>query len=443
MSKMNEGVPLRDSADPSDEREAPGESVVPTVPVAQTAPHPEAANPVSEAVPVVPVEASEHQSRAMTPVSFVLAVVAIYFLYKIQIVVVLLIVGIIFATAIARPVELLHRRGLGRGPAILIVYLAILGVLAGIFYLLIPPVAAEATRFARAAPDQLQTWRAALETHSNPLIRNAATRAFQMFGEQTQDGNVPVPTSAAGAALGVVSGIGGAIVSAFTLFLIAFYWISERALIKRAVASLFRASQRRRVLHLWDEVEAKLGAWIRGQLLLMAVVGVLATAAYGIMDLPFWLLLGVIAGLTEAIPNVGPVLGAIPAVLVALTVDWKLALVVVGFVTVLQLLENAVLVPRIMKGTVGLSPLTVILAILAGSEFRGVIGALLAVPIAGAISVILADALRQKHEREAAEQGRGRWFGRMFGPRPIPAAAGRGVVPSRADTGPQQDGSSR
>jgi predicted PurR-regulated permease PerM len=409
----------------------PAESVVPTVPVAHPAPHPEAENTVTEAVPVVPVETTEHQSRSLTPVSFILAVVAIYFLYKIQIVVVLLIVGIIFATAIARPVELLHRRGLGRGPAILIVYLAILGALTGVFYLLIPPLASEATRFARAAPEQIQTWRTALETNSNPLIRNAATRAFQSFGEQEEGGGVPIPSSAAGAALGVVSGIGGAIVTAFTLFLIAFYWISERSLIKRAVVSVFRPSQRRRVLHLWDEVEGKLGAWIRGQVLLMVIIGVLATAVYGIMGLPFWLLLGVIAGLTEAIPNVGPILGAIPAVLVALTVDWKLALAVVAFVTVLQLLENAVLVPRIMKGTVGLSPLTVILAILAGSEFRGVVGALLAVPIAGAISVILADALREKHEREAAEEGRGRWFGRMFGPRQIPARAGRGAdIPS-------------
>ena len=413
-------------------------SEVPTVQVAHTAPHPEGENRVSEAVPVVPVETSEHQSRGLTPASFILAVVAIYFLYKIQIVIVLLIVGVILATAITRPVELLHRRGLARGPAILVVYLAILGALTGIFYLLIPPVAAEATRFARAAPDQIQTWRTALESSSNPLIRNAATRAFQSLGGGGEAGGVPVPTSAAGAALGVVSGIGGAIVTAFTLFLIAFYWISERVLIKRAVSSLFRPSQRRRVLHLWDEVETKLGAWLRGQLVLMVVVGTLATAAYGIMGLPFWLLLGVIAGLTEAIPNVGPVIGAIPAVLVALTVDWKLALAVVGFVTILQLLENAVLVPRIMKGAVGLSPLTVILAILAGSEFRGIAGALLAVPIAGAISVILADVMQEKREREAAEQGGNRWFGRMFGPRPIPATAGTTGGSSADRTTPNQ-----
>jgi hypothetical protein len=95
-----------------------------------------------------------------------------------------------------------------------------------------------------------------------------------------------------------------------------------------------------------------------------------------------------------------------------------------------------------MKGTVGLSPLTVILAILAGSEFRGVVGALLAVPIAGAISVILADALREKHEREAAERGNtGRWFGKMFGPRQIPATAGGAAAREAGET--KQNGTSR
>lgn len=161
-------------------------------------------------------------------------------------------------------------------------------------------------------------------------------------------------------------------------------------------------------------MEDKLGAWLRDQLLLMVTIGTLATVAYGIMGLPFWLILGVIAGLTEAVPNVGPILGAIPAVLLALSVDWKLALAVVAFVAVLQLLENAILVPRIMRGAVGLSPLTVILAILAGSEFRGIAEALLAVPIAGALSVILADVLREKREREGtiARQAR-RWFRRQ------------------------------
>lgn len=357
------------------------------------------------AIPVVQTETDEHPSRGLTPTTFLLMIFLAYFIYKVQIVVITLIVGILLATAIGGPTELLTRRfHMPRGLAILLVYIAILAGLGAFFYLIIPPVVTEGTRFAQVAPALLADWRGQLLASSNGLVRNAATRAFEVI-DRAQGGEVPVPTNLA---VGVVSGIGGGLVTLFTVFLIAFYWITEKTLIKRAVSSLFAPGQRSRVLHLWTEVEAKMGAWIRGQLLLMAVVGGLATITYGIIGLPFWLILGVIAGLTEAIPNVGPILGAVPAVLIALSVDWRLALGVVAFVTVLQLLENAVLVPRIMKGAVGLSPLTVILAILAGSEFRGVAGALLAVPIAGAISVILNDMLREKREREQEQADRPR-----------------------------------
>ncbi|CAA9558179.1 MAG: hypothetical protein AVDCRST_MAG18-853 [uncultured Thermomicrobiales bacterium] len=382
---------------------------VPPLPVPGTAGGGEhAPGQATAAIPVVPVETEEHPRRGLTPVTFLLTLFLAYFLYKVQIVVITLIVGILLATAISGPTELLTKRfHMPRGLSILLVYIAILAGLGAFFYLIIPPVITEGTRFVREVPTLIEDWRGQLLASNNGLIRNAATRAFEVI-DRAQGGGVPVPTNLA---VGIVSGIGGGLVTLFTLFLIAFYWITEKALIKRAVSSLFAPGQRSRVLHLWTEVEAKMGAWIRGQLLLMAVVGGLATVTYGIIGLPFWLILGVIAGLTEAIPNVGPILGAIPAVLIALSVDWKLALGVIAFVSVLQLLENAVLVPRIMKGAVGLSPLTVILAILAGSEFRGVAGALLAVPIAGAISVILNDMLREKREREQEQATRpSDWF---------------------------------
>lgn len=359
--------------------------------------------PAEHALPLV---AAPPDARApgLTPLTLLVTLFAAFFLYKVQSVVVLLIVGILLATALAGPTELLTRRvRLPRPLAILVVFLALLGFVGGFFALIIPPLAGEVSHFARTVPNLLADWRAQVERSDNPLVRNAAPRVFQALDEQTQGGAVAVPTNLA---VGVVYGIGDALVSLFTIFLIVFYWLTEKALIKRAVGRL-APRQQGRIYQLWDDVELKLGSWIRGQLLLMLIVGVSATIAYGVMGLPFWLLLGVIAGLTEAIPNIGPALGAIPAVLLALSVDWRLALAVLAFVAVLQLVENAVLVPRIMRGALGLSPLTVILAILAGSEFRGVVGALLAVPIAGALSVILADLLREKREREEAE-GRSR-----------------------------------
>ena len=350
-------------------------------------------------VGTIPVDADERRSVGLTPLTLLITIFLAYLLFKIQVVVILLIAGIILATAIGGPVEFLHRRlAIARGLAILLIYLVILAGLGLLGWLLAPPVVREGTEFVREAPGLFNAWREQLATNDNALIRNNVDR---VFGAIQSSGLAIFPASVA---LNIVQGLGGSLVTVFTLFLVAFYWITERSLIKRAVVRLFRPSQHQRAATLWNEVEEKLGAWIRGQLLLMAVVGTLATIVYGSMGLPFWLILGVIAGLTEAIPNVGPILGAIPAVLLALTVDWKLALGVVAFVSVLQLLENAVLVPRIMKGAVGLTPLTTIVAILAGAEFRGVVGALLAVPVAGALQVILGDLVREKQERDAAEE---------------------------------------
>ncbi|HET8626773.1 MAG TPA: AI-2E family transporter [Thermomicrobiales bacterium] len=341
------------------------------------------------------------RAGGLTPLALLVTAALAYLLFKIQYVIVLLLAGILLATAIAGPVEYLHRRArLPRGVAILLVYILILAGWAALGALLLPPVVREATRFVRDVPDLLDTLRAQIAASDNPALRAVADWLAGLAS--TAGADLSMPT---GLALGVAQGVGGTFVAIFTVFMIAFYWVMEKARIKQAMAGLFRPRQRRRVLRLWGKVEDKLGAWLRGQLALMAVIGTAATIAYGAMGLPFWLILGVIAGLTEAIPNLGPALGAVPAVLVALTVDWRLALGVVVFVVVLQLTENAVLVPRIMRNAVGLSPLTTILAILAGGEFRGVAGALLAVPVAGALQVILADLLREKREREDAERG--------------------------------------
>jgi predicted PurR-regulated permease PerM len=120
------------------------------------------------------------------------------------------------------------------------------------------------------------------------------------------------------------------------------------------------------------------------------------------MGIRFWPLLGLWAGVTEIIPILGPWLGGIPAVIIALTQGWDKAVLVIGFVVLLQLTENAILVPRVMRGAVGLTPLTVFIAILAGTEFAGVAGALLAIPVAGAIQVLISNYVEARRESKRA-----------------------------------------
>jgi predicted PurR-regulated permease PerM len=129
--------------------------------------------------------------------------------------------------------------------------------------------------------------------------------------------------------------------------------------------------------------------WVRGQLILMGTIGIGTAVAYTVLGVPAGILLGLIAALAEAIPIVGPLLGAIPAVLVAATVSPQLAIEVAGVYLVLQLIEGNVLVPLVMRNTIGISPFLVILSVLIGGAAGGFVGALLAVPIAAAGEVLI------------------------------------------------------
>ena len=132
----------------------------------------------------------------------------------------------------------------------------------------------------------------------------------------------------------------------------------------------------------------KISAWLGGQMLLGLIIGTMSAIGFFLMGVPYFFVLAVIAGIGEMIPMVGPLLSAIPAVLVALTVSPGLALGVAGFCWALQLLENNVLVPKVMGETVGLSAVTVIASLVIGSELLGFVGALLAVPTAAIIQVL-------------------------------------------------------
>jgi hypothetical protein len=143
------------------------------------------------------------------------------------------------------------------------------------------------------------------------------------------------------------------------------------------------------MLAIWREIESRLGGYVRGELLLMTSIGVLSSLGYLAIGLPYALALGVLAGLLEFVPMVGPTLGAIPAVLVALSISPQTALLVVGYTVVLQFSENHLLVPRLMGRSVGVSPIMVILAVFSFSSLLGITGAFLAVPLAAILQVLM------------------------------------------------------
>jgi predicted PurR-regulated permease PerM len=337
---------------------------------------------------------SEWRRPGLTPLSLLLVLLSAYVLMKIQLVVVLVILAVLFATIIERPVMALHRRRIPRPLSILAVYVMIIGgiVLAGL--MAAPTITDEARRFQAEAPEQLRELRNDWRFSGNNILEGAGVNLLNRLLAEFDDPSSPSEE----VTVGIVTGVGGGIVGLLTVFVMAFYYLTEKALLRRIVINQVKPSSRERVERIWNLVEAQVGRWLRGQLTLCLIIGSLSFVGYGLMGVRFWPLLGLWAGITEIIPIVGPRLGGIPAVAIAATMSWDKALMVAIFVILLQFLENSILVPRVMRGAVGLSPLTVFVAILAGTQYLGVIGALLAIPIAAAIQVILSEYFKGRRE---------------------------------------------
>ena len=169
-----------------------------------------------------------------------------------------------------------------------------------------------------------------------------------------------------------------------------FFWLTGHQRLQRFSLAMLPADHRGGVREGWNEVELRLGLWVRGQLILMGSIFAMTTAAYTVIGLPNALLLGVIAGLAEIVPIVGPALGAVPALLVAAVNGKPETVVLVAIVyVVIQILEGNVLVPLVMRRTIGVPPFLVVLSLLMGAAVGGIVGAFLAVPIAAALIVVL------------------------------------------------------
>ncbi len=177
--------------------------------------------------------------------------------------------------------------------------------------------------------------------------------------------------------------------SLLTVLVISFYLMLERNMLKNQLIILLPKRYQTQGRKAIASVETKLGLWLRGQLILSFTIGLATWLGLTLLGLPYALPLGLLAGILEIVPTIGPIISAVPAIIVALTISPGIAVSVVIFYILLQMLENNVLVPKIMEKAVGLNPIVVIIGVLIGSQFLGILGALLAVPfIAMVLSII-------------------------------------------------------
>lgn len=298
----------------------------------------------------------------------------------------LVFVSILLASALEPIVGWLRDRlPLGRVGTILVVYLSFILVMLGMAFIVVPAALGQAGRIVAGLPpffDQVRAWAAELRP-------SALSTSITALVDSVQSVFAPAPPPDTNEVVEVGAAVAEAAVSFFTLLAIVFFWLLEHARLQRYTLAFLPAARRAGARRAWNEVENRLGLWVRGQLILMAVMGVATGIAYSLLGLPGALVLGLTAALTEAIPIVGPLLGAIPAVLVAATVSPQLALVVALIYLVIQVVEGSVLVPLVMRNTIGISPLLVLVSLLMGGAVGGIVGAFLAVPIAATFEIVL------------------------------------------------------
>ncbi len=189
-------------------------------------------------------------------------------------------------------------------------------------------------------------------------------------------------------AFSVTSRVFGGVFSLLTVLVVSFYLVLYHDRFKNNIAHLFHRNEREHVKDTLDSIDETLGAWLRGQVVLSLAIGIITWIALSILGLPFAVPLAIIAGLLEIVPTLGPILASIPAIIVALTISPTLALIVAGIYVVIQLLENNILVPKIMQRAVGLNPVIVITAVMIGANLMGVVGALLSIPFVSFLIVL-------------------------------------------------------
>jgi len=330
-----------------------------------------------------------------TIVKVLFFVLGLWFVASISDVLFLVFIALVLAAAIDPSITTLERRGIPRGFGLAIIYIVLIAMVSLIVVLLIPLLIAQLEQFARQIP----------------LLYERAFSAFQSISDTTvisslQRGLETMTNSLASFTSGVFSkvfGFFGGLFAFFGVLVMTFYMTMEEKGMKRIAVDLAPVKYRPYLAQLFHRIEERLGGWLRGQLLLGGIIFVLTFIGLLILRVDFPFVLALIAGVTELVPAVGPFIGAIPAVLVALSggaltgnpIDavW-VALLYLG----IQQLENHIIVPRVMAKTTGLNPVMVIIALLVGAKLGGITGVILAVPTMIIIMTFLEDFLEEREK---------------------------------------------
>jgi len=319
--------------------------------------------------------------------------VILWFLYVLRDVIFIVLVAVLLATIINPMVNYFERKKIPRWAGALFVYLSVLLVLILVGMAIVPAVVSQTRLFIDEIPEFLTS---ILDKVQAGIQAGSQEQFLNMLNNWLDKSSL-----SAKSIFSVLGTVAGQVMSVFMVFILSFYISVRKKGVRDFIDSLVPANYRRFLTDFSESVQKDIGAWARGLLLVCFFVGVLVYLGLVILGVKFSLTLAVIAGLAEVIPYLGPFIGAVPAVLIALTQSPTLALFVLILFMVIQQIENTLISPYIMHKSVGLDPLVIILALLVGGKLAGPVGMILAVPAATIVAILIRYYL--KHKKKVIE----------------------------------------
>ncbi len=345
--------------------------------------------------PVQEINKNTSQLPARTIIKGVLVVclVALLFLLFFHFLseAILIFVGIVLSVSMSPAVDFLHQHHINRSVSVIFIYFIAVAILAIFILIILPQMAQQVSSVTPKFQDIYSSLRSSLQNSSiqfiRPWVANLPPNLNSIFSAPQPTGTNA--TNAINTTIHIARLVLQSLFQISVVLLIGFYWTLEGERAQYSFSLLFHSEKRDGIRALVDEIEARVGGFVRGQFLLALTIGLMVLIGYSIIGLPSVLSLAFAAGFCELIPIFGPTLGAVPALLVTMASDPPKILWVIPITILLQMIENHFLAPQVMKRTVKVNPIVTILSITAFGYLLGFLGVLMAIPLAAIFQVIL------------------------------------------------------
>lgn len=337
----------------------------------------------------------KHQVEISMGVVFrtALFLAAVWFLYLIREILALLFVAILIVVAIDPVVDFLQRKKIPRPVGVLAVYILLFSIVGLSISLLIPALTSQFADFSQKAPFFLQKIESIFESVKSFFQLHNISLDTAQLAENLNNRLATIPDAIFSETVGFVRNI----ISIVVVLVMAFYMTVKENGIKKFIVSITPERHKDYAASLTERMQQKIGKWIQGQFFLMLTIFILDFVGLYIIGIPYALPLAIFAGIMEIVPYVGPIVSAVPGIVLGLLISPLTGLATLLLYFFAQQFESHIIVPQVMKKAVGLNPIAVILALLVGVKLGGVLGAILAIPLATVISVFVGDLMRNKN----------------------------------------------